>query len=477
MAEEYNMNGNPFEQGMQVGQGEAFVFTPNTKPLDILSGALNNQLAFEEKKLKQKEEQAKLKDAALEKELLELKADVKWDRAVEQIDSKLTELSDELITARIKGKDVSSPLYQRNVDRKKLELQAISNMNLSTYDMYTKLLPELRDRDKYDQTVVDQWIKDFDNLKTIEERYDFITHNRPGEEFDFLKYLRTNMSKEEQSGRTTQTLEDKNRKAVEAAFNNLPEYRKMEMYNEGLKNNWYTDNADGSMNKEAMIKAYDEELKAYYVKDVSPPPMRSGGGGGYQVPQIQLSGTRRYDYGTGDQFVDFLSFGKSGKGLYAGNFYDANGNQVKIIPTGFQYTGTPYGDKPGGWIMEGKLAGQEQKTVVSSEDAAGAFENSDRYEDVNVNSNGDGTYTVTYKELQDYSIPVTIDNYNLLQSQYGFDLNQAAQSENARQKLPQHDYYTIPTKSFGVQGMNMNAEEEDGGGAKSIINRVFKTSF
>jgi len=461
MAEQYNMNGNPFEQGMQVGQGEAFVFTPNTKPIDILTGALNNQLAFEEKKLKQKEEQSKLKDAALEKELLELKADTKWDRAVEQIDSKLNELRDELITARIQGKDVSSPLYQRNVDRKKLELQALSNMNLTTYDMFTKLLPELRDRDKYDQTVVDQWIKDFDNLKTIEDRFDFITHNRPGEEFDFLKYLRTNMSKEEQSGLSTRTLEKKNRQAVEAAFNNLPEYRKMEMYNEGLKNNWYKDNADGSMNKEAMINAYDDELKAFYVKDVARAPMGWGGGnGGYQVPKIQLSGTRRKTHSNSpnDQFVDFLSFGKNARQLPPGTFFDRNGNQIKIIPTGFQYMGTPYKDSPGGWMLEGKIAGKEQKTVVSSEDSAGAFENSDKYEDVSVNSNSDGTYTVTYKELEDYSIPVTADNYNILQSQYGVDLNQAAQSENVRNKLPQHDYYTIPSQYINVSGMDMKAD-------------------
>jgi len=109
-------------------------------------------------------------------------------------------------------------------------------------------------------------------------------------------------------------------------------------------------------------------------------------------------------------------------------------------------------------MLEGKIAGKEQKTVVSSEDSAGAFENSDKYEDVSVNSNSDGTYTVTYKELEDYSIPVTADNYNILQSQYGVDLNQAAQSENVRNNLPQHNYYTIPSQYINVSGMDMKAD-------------------
>jgi hypothetical protein len=458
MANEYNTDGNPLEQGMQVGQGEAFVFTPNTKPIDILTGALNNQLAFEEKKLKQKEEQAKLKDAALEKELAELKVDSKWDRAVEELDLKLGNLRDELIEARIKGYDVSNPMFSRNIDKKKLELKAKADMNLATFDMYTKLLPELRDVDKYDQNVVDQWIKDLDKITDIEKRYDFITHNRPGDEFDYLKYLKDNFSEEVQKGRTTQTEEKKQIRAVETAYNNLPEYRKMEMYNEGLKNGWYTNNSDGSKNLEAMYKAYDQELKPFYKYQQTPAPSGGGFGFGNNVPQISLSGTRRYNFGRGDQFVDFLSFGKSGRGLNPGNFYDVNGNQVKIIPTGFQYTGTPYADKPGGWIMEGKLAGEEQKTVVNSESAAGAFENSDKYEDVNVNENSDGTYTVTYKELKDYSIPVDAANYNLIQSQYGVDLNQAAQMINKQQGRPQHDYYTIPTKSFGTPDMDMRAD-------------------
>lgn len=453
MAEEYNMNGNPFEQGMQVGQGEAFVFTPNTKPLDILSGALNNQLAFEEKKLKQKEEQAKLKDAALEKELLELKADPKWDRAVEQIDSKLTELSDELITARIQGKDVSSPLYQRNVDRKKLELQAISNMNLSTYDMYTKLLPELRDRDKYDQTVVDQWIKDFDKLKTIEERYDFITHNRPGEEFDFLKYLRTNMSKEEQSGRTTRTLESKNKEAVETAFNNLPEYRKMEMYNEGKKNGWYTDNADGSMNKEAMIKAYDSELKPYYIKDVGPAPM-SGGGGGNSVtkPKLEIEAGRINEWGAGDKFVDVIVASINKKSLPAEN-YEYNGEYIKVKPVKFEYSGMPFQGKPGGWSIKGKKVGEEQKKVVSSESEADAFENSNQYEDVTVEKNDNGKYTITYKELSDIYVPVTQENALILKSLYGLDLNSTANEINKASGIPTHDY-------FNIGGTELNVDEE-----------------
>lgn len=453
MAEQYNMNGNPFEQGMQVGQGEAFVFTPNTKPIDILTGALNNQLAFEEKKLKQKEEQSKLKDAALEKELLELKADTKWDRAVEQIDSKLNELSDELITARIQGKDVSSPLYQRNVDRKKLELQALSNMNLTTYDMFTKLLPELRDRDKYDQTVVDQWIKDFDSLKTIEDRFEFITHNRPGEEFDLLKYLRTNMSKEEQSGLKTQTLESKNRQAVEAAFNNLPEYRKMEMYNEGLENGWYTNNADGSMNKEAMINAYDDELKAFYVKDVGRATTGGGGGTyGYTKPKLKIEGSRINEFGAGDKFIDVIAASINEKSLPAED-YEYNGEYIKVKPVTFEYSGMPFAGKPGGWSIKGKKVGEERKKVVSSEDEALAFENSDDYDDVEITDMGGGKYTVTYKELSDISVPVTQENDLILRSLYGLDLSSTANQINKSEGRPTHNY-------FNIGGTELNVDEE-----------------
>lgn len=444
MANEYNTNGNPLEQGMQVGQGEAFVFTPNTKPIDILTGALNNQLAFEEKKLKQKEEQAKIKDAALEKELAELKVDPKWDRAVEELDLKLGGLRDELIEARIKGYDVSNPLFSRNIDKKKLELKAKADMNLATFDMYTKLLPELRDVDKYDQNVVDQWIKDLDKITDIEKRYDFITHNRPGDEFDYLKYLRENFSEEVQKGRTTKTEEKKQVRAVETAYNNLPEYRKMEMYNEGLKNGWYTNNADGSKNLDAMYKAYDQELKPFYKYQQTPPP--SGGGGfGFgssNVNKISVVGERQNYVGTKGEIIDYLTYRIGNKTLPAQNFLDSSDNQFKnFIPISFGYTGTPYGNSPGGWIMEGKLAGEEQKTVVNSESEAGAFENSDRYEDVNVDQNSNGTYTVTYKELKNYKMPVNYTNYQLLKTM-GIDLNQDAGRINKEKGGESHNYFT-----------------------------------
>jgi hypothetical protein len=455
MANEYNTDGNPLEQGMQVGQGEAFVFTPNTKPIDILTGALNNQLAFEEKKLKQKEEQAKLKDAALEKELAELKVDPKWDRAIEELDLKLGGLRDELIEARIKGYDVSNPLFSRNIDKKKLELKAKADMNLATFDIYTKLLPELRDVDKYDQNVVNQWIKDLDKITDIEKRYDFITHNRPGDEFDYLKYLRENFSKEVQKGRTTQTEEKKQIAAVKSSYLNLPEYRQMEMYNEGLKNGWYKNNADGSKNLEAMYAAYDKEmLKPYYTKEVSPAP---SGGGGYRsysnnTNKLTVVGERQNYVGTPGTVIDFLTYRQGSKPLYPENYLDTRDNQYKLFrPIGFGYTGWEYtapdgSYSPGGWEMVGKLVGEERKKVVSSEDEALAFENSDDYDDVEITDMGGGKYTVTYKELKDYKMRVDPYNYQLLQTQ-GIDLNADADRINRKKGGEAHDYYTLPPSS------------------------------
>ncbi len=95
---------NPLGAGTQVGQAESFVYTPNQNVFATIQGALDKNLQLQQDDLKKKEEAKKVQDAKLEKLMLDLQTEPKWDLPVEELAGQIDDIQNFVVDWRASGK-------------------------------------------------------------------------------------------------------------------------------------------------------------------------------------------------------------------------------------------------------------------------------------------------------------------------------------------------------------------------------------
>ncbi len=209
---------NPLGAGTQVGQAESFVYTPNQNIFSTIQGALDKNLQLQQDDLKKKEEDKKKKDAALEKLMLDLQTEPKWDLPVEELAGQIDDIQNFVVDWRASGKPEDYN-FQLALKKKMLKFDATKSMNEKTFDIVTKYMTEATGNEKMDQEDVQLWYDGILGQKDSESRYKYVVSQpKPGEYFDILKPFKDNFSKEEQSGRKTETKESKQADAERAVW-------------------------------------------------------------------------------------------------------------------------------------------------------------------------------------------------------------------------------------------------------------------
>lgn len=424
---------NPLAAGTQVGQGEAFVYnTPNVNPFSALQGALNNQLNLKQRELDKKEDEKKKNDANLQKALIDLQVDPKWDKAVGEFNTDVNDLSDFVASWGAKGLPYDSS-FQMAWRKKQLSVEAKKSMNEKTFDEYSKLkLKWAADPDKYDQAAINEWEKGLSSQKDIKGRYDYVMNNpQPGEYFDTLKYFRDNFSKDIQQGRYTYTDPKKQRAAVVTSFENLPEYRQNVIYKQGLQ--------DGSWkSKEEMFDSINSSLKPYYINERTPSPVGGGGSGSLSGKYSTIVGS---SYGTSNG-ADTIAIAFGGGEAKPIQLSGENNQAVEMVPSQFIYTGNPgESTAKGGWYVRGKEY-RSEKTFESKQDADSfASQGTDFMVEQDPT-----TQKWVVKKVIDVDVPLTEKNRLSMSATFGrqFDPSAEANAWNKQNGLGTINYYRLP---------------------------------
>ena len=390
---------NPLGAGTQVGQAEAFVYTPNQNVFSTIQGALDKNLQLQQADLAKKEEAKKKQDAALEKLMLDLQANPLWNRATGEMSNHIDDIQDFVINWRASGKPEDYN-FQLELKKKMLDFEAMKSMNEKSFNEVSKYLSEATANEKLDKEDLALWQKGLDQQKDVESVYNYVFNQpKPGEYFDVLKPFKDFFSQEEQAGRTTKTDEKKqavSEKAVWESRNPTERERMLRLAGRNLKLTDEEGNIRPATEKE-FLDFVHEGMKSQYVKDVTPPPSSGG-----SSTKTKLFGAPGKMYGTSGDYNDAI--GIASKKIQVVDNYN---NKIEMIPSTIQYQGQPgEANEFGGMQIVGKKVGSTNTKTFTTKEEADAWASGEVAQgtiasDPSVSETG----VVTYRTLEDVAVP------------------------------------------------------------------------
>jgi hypothetical protein len=389
---------NPLGAGTQVGQGEAFVYTPNQNVFSSIQGALDKNLQLKQADLAKKEEAKKRQDAEMMKIMTDLQVDPKWDRSLGEMSEHIDKVGDLVYNWRASGKPIGVDFYT-TLNREIAKQNSLKGMNEQTFNQYTKIKADLLANEKVDQADVELWEKGLDAQKTIEDRFNYINNTpKPGEYFDILKPFKDYFSEEEQQQRVTGTIESKQTEAEKAVWESRNPTERERMLRLAGKN-LELKNPDGSLRPATETEYLDfvhKSMKPFYVKQVTPTPASTS------TPKTPLFGEASTMFGTSGGYAD--SIGIANKKIQVKDNY---GVAIEMIPSTIQYQGQPgESNEFGGMQIVGKKVGSTNTKTFTTKEEADAWASGEVAQgtiasDPSVDEKG----VVTYRTLEDVAVP------------------------------------------------------------------------
>ena len=445
---------NPLGAGTQVGQAESFVYTPNQNIFSTIQGALDKNLQLQQDDLKKKEEDKKKKDAALEKLMLDIQTDPKWDMPVGQLSNSIDDIQNFVIDWRASGKPEDYN-FQLALKKKMMTFDADKSMNEKTFDTYSKYMTEATGNEKLDQEDVKLWDNGLREQKDIKGRYDYIMNQpKPGEYFDPLKPFKDYFSQEEQSGRKTETKESKQTEAERAVWESRNPTERKRMLLLAGKNLELKDDKGNirPATENEYLDFVHKSMKPFYLKDRTPTPAGgSGFGGGPKTTQPLITVESKYPTSERNGvkgFADVISFNPAMyKDIPPAIFEDETGKEVEIKPSKLIFTGND-------WVIRGLQVGGRDIHKSSTKEEADAFlaqgiqeGTIEDAEDVQQNANGEWTFN--YTTLKQIDVPYK-QNTAKFQNMYQFDPYVVSEEWNRTQG-------PLAGKSTGGSSSSLNA--------------------
>jgi hypothetical protein len=248
---------------------------------------------------------------------------------------------------------------------------------------------------------------------------------KPGEYFDILKPFKDNFSKEEQSGRKTETKESKQTDAERAVWETRnPTERKRMLLLAGKNLELKDDNGNIRPATEAeYLDFVHKSMKPFYLKDRTPTPMGgSGFGGGPKTTQPLITVESKYTTSERNGvkgFADVISFNPAMyKDIPPAIFEDASGKEVEIKPSKLVFTGDD-------WVIRGLQVGGRDTFKSKSKEEADAFlaqgvQNGTIEDAEDIQQGSDGEWTFNYTTLKQIDVPYK-QNTAKFQNMYQFD--------------------------------------------------------
>jgi hypothetical protein len=443
---------NPLGAGTQVGQAEAFVYTPNQNVFATIQGALDKNLQLQQDNLKKKEEAKKKQDAEFDKLMMDLNVDSKWDRSLEELSEHIDNVGKMVYDYRASGKPADVAFYTM-INKEKARQNSLVGMNEKTFNEVTKIEADMLANEKIDKEDYKIWKKGLDSQKDIESRFDYTFNQpRPGEYFDILKPFKDYFSEEEQQNRLTKTDETKQAKAEKAVWESRNPTERERMLRLAGKNLDLKDKEGmpRSATQEEYLKFVHDSMKPFYVKQQTPAP--TGGSGSSANKPTTWSVYS--ELGKSQGFADTLPIPKSNTAI---TVVDNGNNTIQMLPFKVQYTGKPGESNPiGGWQVLGKKVGSTQTKTFTSKEEADAWTSSQKQggtiaEDATVDEKG----VVTFKTIEDVAVPYDW-NVGVLEENFpGIDLYGKAAQFNSSKGDP--GYYRRP-KQFSESGLNADSQ-------------------
>lgn len=414
---------NPLGAGTQVGQAEAFVYTPNQNVFATLQGALDKNLELKQAELKRKEEEKKKQDAALEKLMLDLQANPLWNRATGEMSNHIDDIQDFVINWRASGKPEDYN-FQLELKKKMLDFEAMKSMNEKSFNEVSKYLSEATANEKLDKEDLALWQKGLDQQKDVESVYNYVFNQpKPGEYFDVLKPFKDFFSQEEQALRTTKTDEKKqavSEKAVWESRNPTERERMLRLTGRNLKLTDKEGNIRPATEKE-FLDFVHEGMKSQYVKDVTPAPSSGRTGPSANKPKFSI-GIQYPDSSkdaSGNLKADTISLStETMRDVPPAQFTDASGRQVTILPSKLVFSGTD-------WLIRGQEVGGKDIYKSADKGQVDAFlaqgvQNGTIADASQVTQDANGEYSFNYTKLKQVDVPY-LQNKEIFQNKYGFD--------------------------------------------------------
>jgi hypothetical protein len=431
---------NPLGAGTQVGQAEAFVYTPNQNVFSTIQGALDKNLQLKQDDLKKKEEAKKKQDAALEKLMLDLQANPLWNRATGEMSNHIDDIQDFVINWRASGKPEDYN-FQLELKKKMLDFEAMKSMNEKSFNEVSKYMAEATANEKLDKEDLALWQKGLDEQKDVESVYNYVYGQpRPGEYFDVLKPFKDFFSQEKQSGRVTKTDEKKQAVSEKAVWESRNPFEKERMLRLAGKNLELKDK-DGAIRpatEDEFLKFIHDGMKSQYIDDVA---ASTASGLTAQQKKTGAAGVRT---ATSQGFSDYVGLPTDTTPMQV---MDTNQQLISIIPSGVQYMGNPGESKIaplGGWHIEGKIPGNTQTKTFKDKAEADAWASANEGGTIAEPEFDEETNTLTYKTLETVYVPYDW-NKPKFQSQYPkIDVVALAQQYNSANGKGNPTYYQVP---------------------------------
>jgi hypothetical protein len=388
---------NPLGAGTQVGQGEAFVYTPNQNVFSTIQSALDKNLQLKQADLAKKEEAKKKQDAEMMKIMMDLNVDSKWDRSLEELSQHIDNVGDLVYSYRASGKPADVAFYTM-LNKEKARQNALVGMNEKSFNEVAKIKADLLTNDKIDKADVELWEKGLNKEKDIEGVFNYVFNQpRPSEYFDILKPFKDYFSEEEQQQRVTGTIESKQTEAEKAVWESRNPTERERMLRLAGKN-LELKNPDGSLRPATEAEYLDfvhKSMKPFYVKQVTPAPASSS------TPKTQLYGAPSAMYGTSGGNNDAI--GIAPKKIQVVDNYGVN---IEIIPSTIQYQGQPGESNDfGGMQIVGKKVGSTQTKTFKDKQEADAWAEANEGGSIAEPEFDEETNTLTYKTLEDVAVP------------------------------------------------------------------------
>lgn len=449
---------NPLGAGTQVGQGEAFVFTPNQNIFSTVQNALNQNLALKQADLKEKQEEKKKQDAQLMKIMADIQVDPKWDKSLEEMSQHIDNVGNLVYNWRASGKPVNVEFYTQ-LNKEIARQNQLKGMNEQTFNQYTKVMADLSTNKDVNQDEVKLWQEGFDKQKNIEGRFDYMNSvAKPNEDFNTLKLFKDNMSEDVQKGVRTFTDEKKQTIAEKAVFDNMSQYEKTRTMNK------YSKLAGRDLTEDEVLKAIHEDLKGWYAQKTAP-----SSSSGLTAAQ-KMTGVAGVRYGTSSGVADYIALPNDSRVMQV---LDGSGKLISMIPSGVQYSGQPNSEKGimGGWQIEGKVPGNTQTKTFKSKEEADAWTAANEGGTIAEPEFDESTNTLTYKTLETVYVPYDWNITKFKANYPKIDVVQLAQQYNQANGKGTAQYYQLPLKystdlnadeqsSDSGQGVNLNADQQ-----------------
>jgi hypothetical protein len=431
---------NPLGAGTQVGQAEAFVYTPNQNVFATIQGALDKNLQLQQDNLKKKEEAKKKQDAEFEKIMMDLQVDPKWDKSLAEMSEHIDNVGDLVYKWRASGKPIGVEFYT-TLNKEIARQNQLKSMNEKTFDAYTKYKADALANEKVDQADVELWEKGLDAQKTIEDRFNYINDTpKPGEYFDILKPFSDYFSEEERNGRLTKTNESKQKEGEKAVWTSRNPTERERMLRLAGKNLKLTDENGMPRNatEDEFLDYIHKSMKFKYVKELAP---STASGLTAQQKRTGAAGVRT---ATSQGFSDYVGLPTDTTPMQV---IDNNQQLISIIPSGVQYMGKPGESKIaplGGWHIEGKIPGNTQTKTFKDKAEADAWASANEGGTIAEPEFDEQTNTLTYKTLETVYVPYDWNKPKFKAQYPNIDVVGLAQQYNTANNKGNPEYYQVP---------------------------------